>query len=79
MATSELDSLSVFHATMAVVGVVTISAGLTLARPGDTLPALVARADEYLYAAKHAGRDGWRDAPLLDAGADGPVSAFPDV
>ncbi|WP_189068956.1 GGDEF domain-containing protein [Deinococcus radiotolerans] len=65
--------------SMVGVGLVTVSVGVTLARVGETLPALVARADEHLYAAKHAGRDGWRDAPLLDGGADGSVSAFPDV
>lgn len=60
---------------VAGVGVVTISAGVTLARPGDTLPALVARADEYLYAAKHAGRDGWRGRVERTEA----LPAFPDV
>ncbi|BBN96467.1 hypothetical protein DEGR_32000 [Deinococcus grandis] len=63
------------HAVGGGVGVVTISAGLTLARPGDTLPTLVARADEYLYAAKHAGRDGWRGRVERTAA----LPAFPDV
>ncbi|GGS05035.1 hypothetical protein GCM10008960_34460 [Deinococcus sedimenti] len=60
------------------VGIVTISAGVTLARPGDTLPSVVARADEHLYAAKRGGRDGWRDEPLPGGGPDG-AAAFPDV
>ncbi|WP_155298639.1 GGDEF domain-containing protein [Deinococcus kurensis] len=66
--------------TMVDVGVVTISAGLTLTRPGDTLPILVARADEHLYAAKRAGRDGWADRMAADgSGAAGSGPAFPDV
>lgn len=37
----------------------TVSAGLTLARPGDTIAELCHRADEALYQAKAAGRDRW--------------------
>jgi diguanylate cyclase (GGDEF)-like protein len=36
---------------------VTLSVGIAYMRPGDTLDALVARADRALYAAKHSGRD----------------------
>ncbi len=36
----------------------TLSAGLALARPGDTSHTLFERADQALYAAKEAGRDG---------------------
>ncbi|WP_174367533.1 hypothetical protein [Deinococcus sp. JMULE3] len=53
----------------------TISAGLTLVHSGDTLPVLVARADECLYAAKRAGRDGWRG----QVDQEEMQSAFPDV
>lgn len=35
----------------------TVSVGATLARPGDTLPDLLRRADEALYASKREGRD----------------------
>ena len=38
----------------------TASAGLTLARSGDTIAELCHRADEALYQAKAAGRDRWR-------------------
>ncbi len=38
----------------------TASAGLTLARPGDTIAELCHRADEALYQAKAAGRDRWQ-------------------
>jgi diguanylate cyclase len=36
---------------------VTVSGGLTEIRPGDTIPALIQRADEALYASKTAGRN----------------------
>ena len=36
---------------------VTFSAGITEARPGDTIDLLLSRADEALYRAKDAGRD----------------------
>ncbi|GAA5437028.1 GGDEF domain-containing protein [Deinococcus aquaticus] len=42
------------------VGRLTVSIGLTVTRPGDTLPALITRADEALYRAKAAGRNGWK-------------------
>lgn len=38
----------------------TASAGLTQARPGDTIAELCHRADEALYQAKAAGRDRWQ-------------------
>jgi diguanylate cyclase (GGDEF)-like protein len=36
---------------------VTVSIGATAAVPGDTMSSLLRRADEHLYASKHAGRD----------------------
>jgi diguanylate cyclase (GGDEF)-like protein len=36
---------------------VTASIGLTIAAPGENLAAVIARADQALYAAKHAGRN----------------------
>ena len=36
---------------------VTISIGVAMAQPGDTVSNLLQRADTALYAAKHAGRD----------------------
>ena len=36
---------------------VTVSAGVGVARPGETIEALLGRTDAALYAAKHAGRD----------------------
>lgn len=42
------------------VGHLTVSIGLTVTRPGDTLPALITRADHALYRAKAAGRNGWK-------------------
>lgn len=42
------------------VGHLTVSIGLTVTRPGDTLPALITRADHALYCAKAAGRNGWK-------------------
>jgi diguanylate cyclase (GGDEF)-like protein len=36
---------------------ITISVGVTVARPGDSLDALLSRADEALYAAKRGGRN----------------------
>lgn len=36
---------------------VTISAGLAALEPGDTIEALLERADRATYAAKHAGRN----------------------
>jgi len=35
----------------------TVSIGIALRRPGDSLDALLARADDALYCAKHAGRN----------------------
>ena len=39
------------------LGAITVSAGLAEYRPGEDLHALVERADEALYASKHAGRN----------------------
>jgi len=41
----------------AQIGAVTLSAGMSVAAPGEDLNAVLARADALLYAAKHAGRD----------------------
>ena len=38
---------------------VTISIGVASRQPGDTLDALLARADQALYRAKDTGRDRW--------------------
>jgi diguanylate cyclase len=39
------------------LGRITISVGVATLRPGDTMQALIGRADACLYAAKHAGRN----------------------
>jgi diguanylate cyclase len=39
------------------VGNITLSVGVAAAEAGDTLEALIERADEAMYAAKHAGRN----------------------
>jgi diguanylate cyclase len=39
------------------IGQVTLSVGVAIARPGDTLEALLERADAAMYAAKRAGRN----------------------
>lgn len=39
------------------LGYITISAGIAQFKPGDTMQSLMARADERLYVAKHAGRN----------------------
>jgi diguanylate cyclase (GGDEF)-like protein len=36
---------------------ITVSVGVTVARPGDSLDALLSRADNALYAAKRSGRN----------------------
>jgi PleD family two-component response regulator len=41
------------------------SAGVVLALPGDSADEMLRRADEALYAAKHAGRDRLQLAPPL--------------
>ncbi len=64
-ATSRNDALAVAERVNAAVrqgirvrqGVVTVSIGVSLARLGDTVDALLARADAALYAAKSGGRD----------------------
>jgi diguanylate cyclase (GGDEF)-like protein len=42
---------------------VTVSIGLTVSQPGDTIATMLRRADAALYAAKHAGRDCVRVEP----------------
>jgi diguanylate cyclase len=39
------------------LGYITMSAGVAQFKPGDTMQSLIARADERLYVAKHAGRN----------------------
>lgn len=48
-----------------VVGQQNISVGVTMHQPGDTLEAMVMRADEALYQAKDAGRDQVASVPSL--------------
>ncbi len=59
VARAELARLAIPHAMSQVAGVVTFSSGLACYEAGrDPLPeALVKRADEALYKAKHLGRN----------------------
>ena len=49
----------------------TFSAGIAQANPGETLEALMQRADAALYDAKHRGRDCYRISPLTQLADDG--------
>ena len=44
--------------------VVTMSIGVTMVEKGDTADDVIARADQAMYRAKQAGRDGVRQLPL---------------
>ena len=43
---------------------ITVSIGVTTVVPGDTADAVIARADQAMYRAKQAGRDGVQRLPL---------------
>ncbi|BCU07402.1 GGDEF domain-containing protein [Allochromatium tepidum] len=49
--------LSIAGHDFPIVDRATASFGMTLARPGESMSALIARADSALYAAKEAGRN----------------------
>ena len=49
----------------------TFSAGIAQAHPGETLEALMQRADAALYDAKHRRRDCYRISPLTQLADDG--------
>lgn len=56
--------------TGAVIGNITLSLGVARYRDGESLAALVKRADDGLYLAKHLGRNQVVDETQLDAAAD---------
>lgn len=64
-----------FAEPIATPGSVTVSVGVAIRNPGETLDSLVSRADGALYAAKAAGRD----CVLLGAEAQGPDAAPPSA
>jgi len=55
--TAEKLRLGIAEHEFPIVGTATASFGATLARPGESMNALVARADSALYAAKESGRN----------------------
>jgi diguanylate cyclase (GGDEF)-like protein len=61
----ERARLAVADMRLAGGGRVTLSAGVTNCRAGESAELVVARADRLLYAAKHAGRNRviWEPAP----------------
>jgi diguanylate cyclase len=56
--------------TGAVIGNITLSLGVARYRDGESVAALVKRADDGLYLAKHLGRNQVVDETQLDAAAD---------
>lgn len=60
---AELAVCAIPHETSGVAERVTISQGIALWRPGESIAELLARADQALYLAKEEGRNGYRLAP----------------
>jgi diguanylate cyclase (GGDEF)-like protein len=60
-------------------GRVTLSAGIAVREPAESMDALIARADRGLYAAKRAGRNRVFIAPPPGVEEDAPSSAPPDT